>query len=434
MVRTKQIAHKAAGGIAPHVLIRASALNSSSTPHLAMMLNNHGSKLRTTTKSRGLSSQRALTQVARDRGDLYTCDDCPRVICNKCLVVPSTFLGLVAEDSVQFRCGFHRQEEPVLLVFPTIKGHFEMSTKLYMHSTTTLIIHLRLAGIPTGGPMQMIQQFLMPYFPHGGLTVVDLEFNLGTVAKRRAYAEAALRIVSSIEDVAATNVLLAITNHMDESSGNLFYGKCNSRQVAGKVGKVMDVLLTLFRKVLSGAILFLLICGSILREHASCVALQNTIGRFSISSTIVFDVPRLQPIITVPFLINITESVIIKGHEIQDVVPEALGHSCCLGMHAGVLLMLLGSTGSDAQTLLNITKYIWSHKDYRPWVSPMWNPQKWHRLSDDSGDYTYKCRYKKCGRDPVERALMKSSHMYTFKKPKDAEVLQPGKCLKSAWL
>ncbi|KIJ58125.1 hypothetical protein HYDPIDRAFT_34471 [Hydnomerulius pinastri MD-312] len=99
----------------------------------------------------------------------------------------------------------------------------------------------------------------------------------------------------------------------------------------------MDVLLSPFKLQLPGGMLFILACGSIVRNAESYASLLDTIGRYNLFCAIAFDAARLQPIFMWPFLIHITEGFIIEGHRVEDVVEAALGTSRRLGRHTGDL-------------------------------------------------------------------------------------------------
>ncbi|KIK31661.1 hypothetical protein CY34DRAFT_56100, partial [Suillus luteus UH-Slu-Lm8-n1] len=35
---------------------------------------------------------------------LFLCDECPRVMCSMCMVIPSTLAPMLSDDAVTFRC------------------------------------------------------------------------------------------------------------------------------------------------------------------------------------------------------------------------------------------------------------------------------------------------------------------------------------------
>ncbi|KIJ59404.1 hypothetical protein HYDPIDRAFT_33267 [Hydnomerulius pinastri MD-312] len=272
------------------------------------------------------------------------------------------------------------------------------------------------------------------YFPRGGLAVFDLEFDLGTPTKRKVYAAAASIIASNIKQANPKNIIVTISDHTDESSGDLFLGKEGCKDVA-----VMDVLLSPFKLQLPGGMLFILACGSIVRNTESYASLLDAIGRYNLFCAIMFDAARLQPIFTWPFLIHITEGVIIEGHCVEDVVEAALGTSRRLGRHTGVYLAVLCPTSSSIRKVLNITKYVWSHRDHRPWGQPLpvqcpqcGTLQKWQRSTCHHSTYIFKCHYHKCGWDIVSGTFHKPPHIFKRTKPKNVEVIQQGKF--TAWL
>ncbi|KIJ57945.1 hypothetical protein HYDPIDRAFT_120151 [Hydnomerulius pinastri MD-312] len=164
------------------------------------------------------------------------------------------------------------------------------------------------------------------------------------------------------------------------------------------------------------------------------------VGRFGFSSAIAFDAQHLQPLATWAFLATLTEAVFIEGHRADDAIPHALGHSNRLGPHSGVYLITLSPTTSETQKIVNVTKYIWSHRDYRPWGTTLpvqcrecGTPQQWAGMKC-SDNYTFECRYEFCGWDPVCQEFVKPRGTYVVEKPEGMQVIPNGKLPSSSWL
>ncbi|KAF9232540.1 hypothetical protein BU15DRAFT_67363 [Melanogaster broomeanus] len=281
----------------------------------------------------------------------------------------------------------------------------------------------------------MLKEFLRPYFPDAnGLNVFDLEFDLGTVAKRKQYVQLASAMAVKVRQAKAQNVLVTISNHTDEASGDLFLGELCHKNVAATF---MNCLLSPFASETPGAMLYLLACGSIVQKSESFEALRNSVAR----SVLAFDAERLQPLLTWPFLVQVTEAVFIEGHSVEAAIPNALARSIRLGQHSGLRVMTLCPTSSATRKVLNTTSYFWSHHDYCPWGNnlPLQCPQcgtaqKWSRDKYSKNTYVFRCRFHKCGWDTLTRNFAKPPVSYEFKKPAGVEILEQGKGTQSAWL
>lgn len=87
------------------------------------------------------------------------------------------------------------------------------------------------------------------------------------------------------------------------------------------------------------------------------------IFRFGFSASIAFDARRFHPSTAWSFLITLTEQVVLQGHPCADAVPIALGKSNNLNRHSGIYVLL----PSLDRKFINTTRYLWAHRDYRPW-------------------------------------------------------------------
>ncbi|KAF8125344.1 hypothetical protein EV363DRAFT_1453919 [Boletus edulis] len=166
-----------------------------------------------------------------------------------------------------------------------------------------------------------------------------------------------------------------------------------------------------------------------------CVDFTKTVGSFGFSATIAFDAPRFHSTVAWSFLVILTESVVIRGHSFDDAVPIALANSNELKRHSGVYTLLL----STDRKLVNTTKYLWAHRDYRPWGKdvPIQCPsccatqEKWHRVrSTDPRVYRFQCKNPHCVSDRLHQV---GPYWFEVKKPKRVKMLSQGKSSKAAW-
>ncbi|KAI6138739.1 hypothetical protein BKA82DRAFT_36846 [Pisolithus tinctorius] len=184
--------------------------------------------------------------------------------------------------------------------------------------------------------------------------------------------------------------------------------------------------------------LFLFACGSVVRHEASLTNIQDTIVHLGFSSAVAFDAEFLQPVLTSNLVNGIVERVYIEGYPIQMVLPEALADCTRLGGHSGVFLFTV-ETGAT-QRILTTIKYIWGHRDIRPWGQPLpiQCPRcavilvEWKRVAvphGQGGSQQFICMNGACGEltgeGPVSIHIAKLDNL---------KILKPGKCEGSAWL
>ncbi|KAG1839584.1 hypothetical protein C8R48DRAFT_782027 [Suillus tomentosus] len=90
-----------------------------------------------------------------------------------------------------------------------------------------LIIHFKLVDhVTTGSPVDIVHQFLAPYFPYGGLRKLDVVFDLGTSLKVKGYNEQSMELAKDVvEQDHYKSVCIVITTHTDDDRGDPFIGR-----------------------------------------------------------------------------------------------------------------------------------------------------------------------------------------------------------------
>ncbi|KAI6009274.1 hypothetical protein EDC04DRAFT_2610642 [Pisolithus marmoratus] len=238
MARTKQTARKVTGDKAPRVNLQ-SFQKKKSKATLA-------SKKPTFQRKSMANSLPQFCVMCRNGGDLWICDeeDCKRVVCYKCLIVPEESMKKVTEDDVTFKCvschwkqteksapqpyfGFYSQGKPVLSEPPVI----------------------------TGG------------------TNSQLPFNLTTQESMHAYQSAAFDLANSLSSY--QSVILFLTTHSDEERGDLFSGIVEEQTVASEVFEVLQALFTPFTQIIRVAHIFFNVCGSVVTVKDSFNGLKK---------------------------------------------------------------------------------------------------------------------------------------------------------------
>ncbi|KAF8835830.1 hypothetical protein BDN67DRAFT_1015181 [Paxillus ammoniavirescens] len=262
--------------------------------------------------------------------------------------------------------GFYRGNQPLIPdIFVTVKGQFELDTCALLLSQPTCVVHLRLAQISSGGPVNMLTEYLRPYFPYGAFYEINLEFDIATKAKMKLYLTFAVEAAASLEQAGLKNAIFAITNHSEDDTGDLFLGMFKGTNIANDVGEVLDVLLGPFQALTSGALLLLFACGSVVTMEKPFCMLQEAVKCYGFGSTIAFDTTHLHPPVTAHFVLSLIERTFVQHYPVHMAVEAALGVSGQLGLHSNVLLMMLETT-DDGQSVL-VVKYSWAHGNIRPW-------------------------------------------------------------------
>ena len=86
----------------------------------------------------------------------------------------------------------------------------------------------------------IIHQSMADYFPNGGLDVIDIPFEFGTAEATAEYALCAERLMQELK-MEYNHVVLILTDHSDEDTGDLFIGPDESGVVtAAPVDSVSD--------------------------------------------------------------------------------------------------------------------------------------------------------------------------------------------------
>lgn len=76
----------------------------------------------------------------------------------------------------------------------------------------------------TSGSFELASHFLQPYFPSGGLEFHTIFFNIGNDSKVERYKSKAGEAIQELLKLPWTRVVVAITNHTDNDTGDPFMG------------------------------------------------------------------------------------------------------------------------------------------------------------------------------------------------------------------
>ncbi|KAG2049653.1 hypothetical protein BDR06DRAFT_1011889 [Suillus hirtellus] len=312
----------------------------------------------------------------RDSADgdvvLYECCGCPRVMCGRCLAIPSDSCDLAGRPDVLFWClschaghtnkvpapyfGFYTGGlptaggKPAFQDFLRLKGTFEMASSAVLAAATVAVIHFIVGDskeIVT--PVPLLSHYLDHYFPNGGYIFLEVPFDVTTHKGIHTYTCA--------QD--------ACVNHSEEDSGWLFTGKEKGIFVAMSVSQVLCTVLGPYSGVLQGAMMVILVCGSVMAHDDTFSELQQTVLDYNVGSVIIFSPTRFQPLVATNFLLALAEQVIVEQLDISKAFPGLLALSSRLGQHTKVILMIREDTHGMHNLL--VTQFARAHIQTQPW-------------------------------------------------------------------
>ncbi|KAG2737971.1 hypothetical protein P692DRAFT_20823525 [Suillus brevipes Sb2] len=412
MVRTKQTAKKSHGGIAPRVDLRGGARVAQGTEEMEVCPK---------------FQHNEYCIVCRDGSieehQLFLCDGCPRVMCSMCMVIPPALAMMLEHDDVKFRCicchvdmqqqgnrtyspymGFYRNSKPISTDFLRINATLEVSLKSELSSAPVLFVHLTLVNNDAGvGTFELGYQFLRPYFPHGGISFQEIQFDLGTGTKIESYESMVGDLVRGLTAKRHwTRIVFGISNHTDNTNGDPFIGYPARKKtyIAARIDNFLDVVLMPWQPLITRALesyLWMFSCGSLVNNAESFSYLQSSVLRHRISASVCFNAVRFQPATASHLLLAFIELVLVERLPIRTAFPDMLGQSYKLGRHSDVFLILRKDDIS-----LDITKFVWTHSSLRPWGQylPVQCPQcgwtnAWASVHQNKL-YAFECKNDQC--------------------------------------
>ncbi|KAG2121491.1 hypothetical protein DEU56DRAFT_760669 [Suillus clintonianus] len=304
---------------------------------------------------------------------LLCCNYCPRVTCQECINIPDDIRQVVGDPNVAFKCiichigeqkeqgqegpyfGFYRNGRPILNGFLPILGALEISLKAQISCAPVLFLHLILVDFDAvGSPFELAYHFLKPYFPQGGLQYQEITFDVATNSRAATYERKVNKLLQDLLLLPRwARVVIAITNHADDTTGGQFAGYEGKEYVSGKVHHVLDLLLEPWKEITDRAqesYLWFFSCGGMHRSH-------------KITATVAFSAATFHPSFTSHLLLAFVELVLIERCPIVIAFPHMLGQSHKLGRHTDILFMHRDSVGGA----LTVVKYSWGNIDVRPW-------------------------------------------------------------------
>jgi hypothetical protein len=94
------------------------------------------------------------------------------------------------------------------------------------------------------GTFELGYQFLRPYFPHGGISFQEIQFDLGTGTKIESYKSMVGDLVRGLTaERHWTRIVFGISNHTDNTNGDPFIGYPARKKtyIAARIDNVSDI-------------------------------------------------------------------------------------------------------------------------------------------------------------------------------------------------
>ncbi|KAG9310731.1 hypothetical protein JVU11DRAFT_9335 [Chiua virens] len=387
--------------------------------------------------------------LCQDGGDLFSCHQCPRFVCTRCIEIPHQHRSTVAANDVQFTCvschwlqeqriesnapylGFTRNGQPVLPSFLRVTGSFELGSSSLVQSPRTLYISIHLASLSITGLSQLIEISLRQYFPRAGLDCLTLPFDVGADAAMDLWP---INVACHLRPLASSydKVVFLVTNHTDADTGDLFLGRDeNGVEQAAEVDQFLNSVLGPFAPYLGGSTLYFVSCGSMVNNKDSSLKLRTAIQSFNIQHVLAFDAAHLQAVTVSELLIRLTLGTVIMGHEFVKCLESNLQEMGDLGRHSSILHFHQDQ----------VIRYTWAHKNIQPWGerTPVQCPQcgilqKWEPVYLPNSNYSFECKNEACGECGGQGGDKKVERYAFLVKRPQCEVLHNKRKTPWAWL
>ncbi|KAG2139947.1 hypothetical protein BD769DRAFT_1384253 [Suillus cothurnatus] len=180
--------------------------------------------------------------------------------------------------------GFFRDTQPILPFFLPVRVQLETSKRSKISASHILITHFKLVDhMTTGSPVDIIHQFLVLYFPYGGLCKLDIVFDLGTSFKVKGYNEKCMELAKDVIE------------HDYYKSGD------KSGYISSSVPEFLNVLFKPWQDAITHTkdmTMFFMGCRAIVNNTKSFCDLHLSVLNSKLSSAIAFTAPHFQPSFT----------------------------------------------------------------------------------------------------------------------------------------
>ncbi|KAG1887756.1 hypothetical protein F4604DRAFT_1674924 [Suillus subluteus] len=193
--------------------------------------------------------------------------------------------------------GFYRDGKPIFDTFLQIRRALELSHQAQVSSETVLFIHLNLIdNDTTGGPFKLSHNFLLPYFPDGGIVFREVIFDVGSDSKIVKFHSMVNKLVLKLLAFPGgwKRIIFGVSDHTDNDSGDPFVGYKGKKKtyIATPVNTFLDIVLGPFKDLINLAVesyLWLFCCGAIVNNSESFENLKTSVLQHQLSASVAFN-------------------------------------------------------------------------------------------------------------------------------------------------
>ncbi|KAG2137106.1 uncharacterized protein EDB93DRAFT_1253722 [Suillus bovinus] len=231
--------------------------------------------------------------------------------------------------------GFYRDGKPIFDTFLQIRGALELPHQAQVSSETVLFIHLNLIdNDTTGGPFKLSHDFLLPYFPDGGIIFREVIFDIGSDSKIVKFHSMVNKLVLKLLAFPGgwKHIIFGVSDHTDNDFGDPFVGYKGKKKtyISTPVNTFLDIVLGPFKDLINLAVesyLWLFCCGAIVGSSESFKNLKTSVLQHQLSASVAFNAVRFQPSFATHLLLAFIERVVIERFSISHAFPLMLSHS-----------------------------------------------------------------------------------------------------------
>ncbi|KAH7904845.1 hypothetical protein BJ138DRAFT_1106472 [Hygrophoropsis aurantiaca] len=255
-------------------------------------------------------------------------------------------------------------------LFPLCRGAEERTEdcRFEVHlSKLSCVISVRLLSSgtvhghdPTGGPADTARAQLSGYTKRDDLFYFEAHFAIDSASEEDRFRADITTLADELTRRRYARTIVFITTHSVKQSGMLFIGK-------DKIVEVNQFMELFFggamSQVMHRATVFFLTCGGLVRNPDSFAGLQQSVTKYHLRLW-AFTAFAFQPHVINDFVLAYCKAVFIRDTKLARIgdVFAALGWS--VGLHTDLVYLSPAVSGDH---IACIQRYVWSHKERKPW-------------------------------------------------------------------
>ncbi|KAG1777143.1 hypothetical protein EV702DRAFT_1045535 [Suillus placidus] len=281
MVRIKHTAKKSNGGSVPHVILNfARATGTLGVEHQ---------------RRQALTASKATTVGG---GDVEKRNACHKALSSTKATLPMAgghnelppdLETTVLQEDISFRC-----------VCCHIKMDQPGTYFGFYHTNSAPVLDRFLPINVSSSPMEFVHMFLKSYYTGGGLTYLDVIYDIGTDEKLAPYCNQVCKMIRGLKNSFAwERVVIGMSTHTDEDYGDPFIEYEDTKEYHSTgVNDFLEIILQPWQGIINCAqesYLWMLCCGSLVNNKDSFHGLQEAVVRHKFTGTIAFSAPCFQP-------------------------------------------------------------------------------------------------------------------------------------------